>query len=82
MQGELEIQYLKCPHCSRVSISLVTDQKLREMIETNQRLLEKARKAKGLKYQKAFWEYKNARHKAMEYHLKVNLIDKIDKQLL
>lgn len=81
-QGNLEVQYLKCPRCGEVYIVLVTDSTLRDMIEENNKLLNKARKANGLKYQKAYWNYNNARHKAKEYARQANLIDKVDKHLL
>lgn len=81
-QGELEVQYLKCPTCGETYIVLVTDPTLREMIEENNKLLIKAKKAKGLKYQKAYWNYNNARHKANEYAEKANLIDRVNKHLL
>ena len=82
-QDDLEVQYLKCPKCGRVSIILVTDEKLRRMISLNQELLKKAQRARTKPmFDKKFWDYKNTRSKAEAYYKNSNLIDKVNKELL
>lgn len=82
-QDNLEIQYLKCTGCGRVSIILVTDEILRNMIRLNQELLKKAQRARSKpKFQQKYWQYKNARTKAEEYYKDSHLIDRVNKDLL
>lgn len=66
----IEITYFTCPECNKEYITLVTDPKLRKLIQKVQNTMEKARKSRKPKDLQA-WE--QAKQDARKYADEANL---------
>lgn len=70
----LEATYFICPHCKHEYVSMVTDAKLRKMIQKVKNLANKVKNNVGkAKYEKVLKEYNLAREEATLYAQELKL---------
>lgn len=75
---DLEVTYFICPHCKHEYLSMVTDAKLRKMLQRVKNLACKVKNNKGkAKYGKCLEEYHKVKEEAVAYAQEATLKERV-----